>query len=103
MLAVLEHVPADDLDRWTAACRDSLGADGIVVATVPAPVVDRILGVLMRLRILDGMETGQHHGFDPEDAITSFEHAGFALVARRRFQLGLNNLFVFGCVNPDVS
>ena len=70
---------------------------GLVVATVPSPQVDEILRVLMRLRILDGMEKGlaeQHHGFDPADTTAAFERAGFTLVRRKRFQFGLNNLFV---------
>lgn len=97
MLAVLEHAPPGDVDRWAEACRALLVPGGLVVATVPAPQVDRILGVLMRLRILDGMEEGlaeQHHGFEPADTTEAFQRAGFALVGRKRFQLGLNNLFV---------
>jgi hypothetical protein len=97
MLAVLEHAPQGEVDEWAEACAALLVPGGLVVATVPSPRVDAILGVLLRLRILDGMEKGlaeQHHGFDPEDTTAAFERAGFTLVRRKRFQLGLNNLFV---------
>jgi len=94
MLAVLEHVPSDDLDRWARACRQLLAPGGLVVATFPSPAVDRILDVLLRLRLLHGMEFGQHHGADPRAAVRAFETAGFSLLRWRRFQLGLNNLIV---------
>jgi hypothetical protein len=96
-LAVLEHAPPGEVDRWAVACSALLVPDGLVVATVPSPKVDAILDVLMRLHILDGMEKGlaeQHHGFDPPETTAAFQRAGFTLVRRERFQLGLNNLFV---------
>jgi hypothetical protein len=97
MLAVLEHAPPGEIDQWANACSALLVPGGLVVATVPSPQVDAILGVLMRLRILDGMEKGlaeQHHGFEPAETTAAFERAGFTLVCRKRFQLGLNNVFV---------
>jgi 2-polyprenyl-3-methyl-5-hydroxy-6-metoxy-1,4-benzoquinol methylase len=93
-LAVLEHVPAAELARWAAACRDHLRPGGRVVATMPAAVVDSILHCLVRLRVLHGMETEQHHGLDPADVVRAFETAGFTLVHWSRFQLGMNNLLV---------
>jgi SAM-dependent methyltransferase len=95
MLAVLEHVASADLPRWAAACSRLLVPGGVVVATVPAPLVDAILETLIRLRILDGMSTEEHHGFEPDMAPRVFEDAGFRLTRRTQFQLGLNNLFVF--------
>jgi SAM-dependent methyltransferase len=94
-LAVVEHVPPTGLDRWQQALRDLLRPDGLVVITVPSPMVDHILHVLMRLRLVDGMEAHQHHGFDPEDVLAVFAAPAWRLVHRKRFQLGLNNLFVF--------
>lgn len=72
-----------------------LSPGGRVVLTVPHPLVDRILDVLMALRILDGMEAEAHHGFDPRSTVPVFAGAGFRTHAARRFQLGLNCLFVF--------
>ena len=57
--------------------------------------LDGILDVLLRLRIIDGMELGEHHGFDVADTVPIFQTAGFALTVHRRFQLGLNHLLVF--------
>lgn len=95
MLAVLEHAPANDVARWASACWSLLADNGVVVATIPSPAVDKVLPVLSALRIVDGMSLEEHHGFEPADARTAFEHAGFRMIHHARFQLGFNNLFVF--------
>lgn len=93
MLAVLEHV--DEPVAFAEECARVLTASGRVVMTVPHALVDEILHLLMALRVIDGMETEEHHGFDVSLTVPIFESAGFVLRKRRRFQLGLNNLFVF--------
>ncbi len=95
MLAVLEHFPAAAQKRLGAFCADSLKPGGFVVVTVPDPAVDRILDVLIALRVLDGMEADEHYGFDVRETPSIFVGAGLSQVTHERFQLGLNNLFVF--------
>lgn len=95
LLAVLEHIPQEAHLDFATACRDVLRPGGVLVLTVPGPAVDRILDLLKLLRVLDGMETGQHYGFDPARTGEPFAAAGFELVRHEKFQLGLNNLFVF--------
>lgn len=97
-LAVIEHVPSDQLLNFAAACRTRLSPGGQFVATIPSPVVDQVLRMLLWLRLLDGMSTEQHHGLPVEQAISTFEAAGFDVVVRRRFQFGLNNLIVMRAV-----
>ena len=41
------------------------------------------------------MALEQHYGFDPRETPTLFEVGGMELVKASRFQLELNNLFVF--------
>ena len=65
-----------------------------MVATVPSPKVDAILDVAIRLRLMDGMEAEQHHGFAPKAILSVYRDVGFDVVTEKRFQLGLNNLFV---------
>jgi 2-polyprenyl-3-methyl-5-hydroxy-6-metoxy-1,4-benzoquinol methylase len=93
-LAVLEHVETSDIDAWTRTCHDLLVDGGVVIATIPSPRVDTLLDIGIRLRVLDGMEAGQHHGVDPDAIVTAFERADFVVERHERFQLGLNNLYV---------
>lgn len=95
MLAVLEHIPRERHADLAKACSQYLVPGGYLVITTPAPVVDRILDVLLFLRLIDGMSLKQHYGFDPSDAPAIFSSHGLTLVEFRRFQLRLNNLFVF--------
>lgn len=93
LLAVLEHM--SDPQCVAAECFRLLRPGGRVVITVPSPQVDHVLAVLRALRLVDGMSLEQHHGFEVSETATVFEKAGFELTRRERFQLGLNNLFVF--------
>jgi SAM-dependent methyltransferase len=93
LLAVLEHAPdpaalARELFRIQAPA-------GQTIVTVPSAVVDPVLDVLRFLRVVDGMDLEAHHGYEVRRTPDIFEEAGFRLVAWQRFQLGLNNLFVF--------
>ena len=95
LLAVLEHIPSNEQPSLARACATRLRPGGRVIVTVPEPTVDRILDVLQRFRLVHGMSLEQHYGFVPDDTIPLFEKAGLRLLVRRRFQLRLNNLFVF--------
>ncbi|MGQ9895936.1 MAG: class I SAM-dependent methyltransferase [Acidobacteriota bacterium] len=95
LLAVLEHIPSHQLTDFAKACANVLRPRGKLLITVPHPFVDRILDVLIALRILDGMETEAHHGFDVSQTPDIFQPAGFELTIHQPFQLGLNNFFAF--------
>jgi len=93
LLATLEHMqdkPALARETWRM-----LKPKGRVIITVPSPKVDDILSVLVKFRLVDGMSLEEHHGFIPKDVPMIFEEMGFALKLRKKFQFGLNNLFVF--------
>lgn len=93
-LAVFEHLDDNALSAARAALPDLLCPGGRLVITVPHPFVDRILDVLMFLRLIDGQAVEEHHGFEPAD-LAGLCSERVRLVSRSRFQLGLNNLFVF--------
>ena len=95
VLAVLEHIPEENLADFVEACYDWLNSGGKVILTVPSPFVDKILAVLLKLRLIDGMSLDEHHGFSLGDIPGLFEGANFALIKHSTFQLGLNNLFIF--------
>ena len=95
MLAVLEHIPEAAHAAVADACAALLGPGGRVIITVPSPSADHIIHLLMRLRIITGMATHQHYGFEPAHTTAIFSEPRFRLVARKTFQFRLNNLFVF--------
>jgi 2-polyprenyl-3-methyl-5-hydroxy-6-metoxy-1,4-benzoquinol methylase len=95
MLAVLEHFPAAAYGELRAGCARFLKPGGHLIITVPSPQVDLILKVLLALRVIDGMSLEEHHGFEVQDTVRIFPAPEFTLVRQKRFQLGLNNLFVF--------
>lgn len=95
MLAVLEHIP---LVKWNTVAIHTdrlLARGGRVIMTLPAPTVDHILTLLKSIRILDGMDLDNHQGVDPGKDIPRIFGLHFAMQVHRRFQLGLNHLFVF--------
>jgi hypothetical protein len=67
---------------------------GRVIVTVPSPQVDYILEILLKLKLIDGMSLEEHYGFKPSDTEIIFSK-GFKLIKKKKFQLGLNNLYVF--------
>jgi SAM-dependent methyltransferase len=99
MLAVLEHIPLDKQRELAAACARCLEPGGRVIVTVPSPAVDRILHLLESLRLIEGMALHEHYGFEPGQTPSLFVPSGLRLARARKFQLGLNNLFVFEKAN----
>jgi SAM-dependent methyltransferase len=94
-LAVLEHVPRAAQGDFASACARHLAPGGVLAITLPSPVVDSIIALFKRIRILDGMHDEQHYGFDPTTTASIFQPHGLRLRVHRRFELGLNHLFVF--------
>lgn len=95
MLAVLEHIPESGYESLLDGCNRYLKPSGLVLITVPAPIVDTILAVLFKLRLIDGMELEEHHHFNIEKTLEIFPGSFYKLVCREKFELGMNNLFVF--------
>lgn len=94
-LAVVEHIPEAELATWAKSLAGMMAPDGVMVITVPAPTVDKILHLLIALRLIAGIEAHQHHGFKPSDLDTIFSAPQWRRRKHRRFQLGLNHLYVF--------
>jgi SAM-dependent methyltransferase len=94
-LAVVEHVPEGELEAWAKAIARLVVPNGVLVITVPAPTVDKILHVLIKLHLIAGMEAHQHHGFQPSDLDDIFTAPLWQRTKHRAFQLGLNHLYVF--------
>jgi trans-aconitate methyltransferase len=93
-LAVFEHLGDHELAAARAVLPDLLNPGGRLIVTVPHPIVDRILDVLMFLRLIDGQAVDEHHGLKP-DRLLELASDRLGLLSRSSFQLGLNKVFVF--------
>jgi SAM-dependent methyltransferase len=100
MLAVVEHLRAEVVPELRDQCVRLLKPGGVLLITVPSVRVDTILRWLARLRLVAGMSLHEHHGFQPTDVPNWFGGTGLMLVKASKFQIGLNNLFVFKKVVP---
>jgi len=94
MLAVYEHL---GLNRQliTREVFRVLKKQGIVLLTVPSHLVDYIEKALISIGLADGMSIEEHDFFRSSDTRVIFEECGFKLKLLSKFQLGLNNLFIF--------
>jgi len=93
MLATIEHI--NDRETIARECSRLLKSGGRMIITAPEPAVDIVIDLLVRLRLADGMSLEQHSGFKPDALPGIFSPYGFQLTARRKFQLGMNNIFIF--------
>jgi SAM-dependent methyltransferase len=95
MLAVLEHIPMSEQPLLAQNIHKHLNDQGVLIITVPSPNVDKVLKILLSLRLIDGMALDEHFGFDVKTVVSTFTNHGFELVEHKYFQFGLNNIFVF--------
>lgn len=95
MLAVIEHFPNDQHQELAEGISTLLRPGGRLIITVPSPRVDHILRVLRAIGLVKASSLHEHHGYDVGQTTSIFTVPRFALVVHRRFQLGLNNIFVF--------
>jgi SAM-dependent methyltransferase len=95
MLAVLEHIQPEDQAKLAQQCHAVLNPRGRIVITVPSPQVDHVIHFLSAIHILDAETKHEHYGFDVKQTPSIFPQPLFRMLKSKRFQLGLNNLFVF--------
>ncbi len=100
-LAALEHFSDTDLQQFAERSASLLTPHGRLIITVPHPLVDHILEFLMTIKLVQAETLDEHHGFDPKNIPTIFQ-GPLRLVKHKKFQLGLNNVFVFE-KNPEHS
>lgn len=95
LIAVYEHLHSER-ESVTAEIFRVLRDRGYCLLTVPHSAVDHILKLLLAMRIIDGMSTFEEHShFNIKDTLKIFNSCGFRLVRWEKFQLGLNNMFIF--------
>jgi SAM-dependent methyltransferase len=94
MLAVLEH-----LEKPEPVLREAhriLAPGGSLILTWPSAMVDPILDVLHKLRLIsDEMESDEHQKRTPLEVLQyMLQRIGFRQFKHERFEFGLNNLMI---------
>jgi len=95
LLAVLEHIPIGELEKYPETLSRYLNPKGRVIITVPTKQVDHILNILLFFKLIHGMDLVHHQDFEREIIKTIFTQNGYSLLREKRFELGLNILYVF--------
>jgi SAM-dependent methyltransferase len=92
MLAVLEHLK--DPEKVLFEAFRVIAPGGSLIMTWPSSMVDPILTVLHKLRLVsDEMESDEHQKRIPLDSLQQMlERIGFRRFVHRRFEFGLNNV-----------
>ncbi len=94
MIAVFEHLRKSRTIAVSEAYR-LLKKGGIAILTIPDKFVDNILKILSTLKLIDGISIEEHDNYEVSETIEIFSKYGFTLQKWQKFQLGLNNLFIF--------
>jgi SAM-dependent methyltransferase len=98
IVAALNHIP--NRAAVLEECRRVLRPGGRVVITMLTPRTSRIWHWIRAPWDADqrdrGMQPGEVFGFTSAQLVELFTSAGFTLLLRQRFMLGLNQVFVFG-------
>jgi ubiquinone/menaquinone biosynthesis C-methylase UbiE len=92
MLAVLEHLK--DPEKVLVEAFRMIAPGGSLIMTWPSAMVDPILRVLHKLRLVsDEMESDEHQKRIPLDTLQEMlRRIGFQRFVHRRFEFGLNNV-----------
>ena len=102
IIAALNHIP--NRVAVLHECRRLLRPGGRVVITMLTPGTSRVWHWLRAPWDADqrdrGMRPGEVFGFTPAQLLALVKDAGFTLLSRQRFMLGLNQVYVFGLANP---
>ena len=95
LLAVLEHIPIEQIEQYPQILSAYLEDKGRVIITIPSKKVDCILDILLFFKLIKGMDLEHHQDFERSIIKTIFTKNGFNLLKEKNFEFGLNNLYVF--------
>ncbi len=91
-LAVIEHLPTDQVDAHLTAIRTVLRPGGVLFLTTPTPRSKPVLEFLaFRLKVISAHEIRDHrHYYDERELVELFRRNGFERVEHEHFQFGMN-------------
>jgi len=87
--AVLEHASDDQVRDLFVGFGSMTRADSRLIVTYPSAVVDRVLYILHRLRLIEGQDLEAHEVRQLDDILPILASFGWRVIKRRTFDLGL--------------
>jgi 2-polyprenyl-3-methyl-5-hydroxy-6-metoxy-1,4-benzoquinol methylase len=94
-LAVIEHLHETQIREFALRLGSLVEPSGRMLLTIPHPFVDKIVAAGISLHLLAGADFDSHHGLKPLAASNIIDASGWVLKSWKKFQLGLNNEFLF--------
>lgn len=95
LLAVLEHIPIENIQAYPEIFSNYLKPGGRVIVTIPSRKVDFILKILLFFKLIKGMDLKHHQDYERALIKDIFIKGGYGILAEKKFELGLNLLYVF--------
>ena len=96
MLAVLEHIEVNNVDKLLSEFKKVLSDNGQVILTTPTPMSKPLLKFLAKLKIINEDEIADHKKYYSKSDITEMAKKNkLKLVSYKLFQMGFNSEIVF--------
>lgn len=96
MLAVLEHIEPEKVNKLFSEFKRVLKNDGKIVLTTPTPRNKPLLEMLAKIGVISETEIEDHKKYyDKKSLVVLARENGFNFESYQLFQLGLNGLAVF--------
>lgn len=96
MLAVLEHIPLDEVEKLFKEFNRILKKGGKVVLTTPTPLAKPVLEFMAhQLKIISRAEIDDHKKYYTNKDIGEVaKECGYKIAKYKRFQLGMNSMCI---------
>lgn len=102
MLAVLEHINLDKVERLFNEFNRVLRKRGKIILTTPTPPSKPVLELLAFLKIINQGEIADHKKYySKNDVVKLANKTGFKVINYKLFQLGLNSVTVLEKINSS--
>lgn len=99
-LAVIEHIEVDDVYDAFAEFRAKLKPEGVVFLTTPTPLAKPLLELMASMNLLEKHNIEEHkHYWTKNEIFQLAARNGFVVKKYKKFQLGFNQMALFGVNN----
>ena len=99
-LAVIEHIPKEQVFEIIELLKKSLDKNGRIIITTPTPRNKNFLRFLAKIKLLDKENIKEHeHYWNKEELFDLARNSSLNINYYKKFQLGLNQIIVLSLKN----